>query len=545
MRQTVNAVPGYSELDLISLGDEPAWVELQESIDPLLKNDALSTIFEQLKASGAASAIVEDRYLDRDYSAEYSNFYSRLFEQYGRFCRRYHFFSRDLTPLAAASDALVRALAEVSAKNEYLGFVVIRPVPDAPIGRAVIVAPKAPDGCVTRALVGATYAAHLLGVTLEVCGVPFTQQDTRLSACAQASIWMAGRHFCAKHGGPWYSTAEISEAASKPTDVNLAQSLPAGSSGLHPNNMLRALLAMERKPYVLWADAVGDKLIWPSSLDPVAILSRYVGSGIPVIIGLHPWKPRQRDGHAVVVVGDVMRPLKPPVVTTSFPNAGVLTPYFLVHDDQRGPNLRMAVDDGQPDSETPYNVRKHVRFIMIPLPDKVFMAADVAEVIAWEALRNYITAWPDLKSAYAGVLGTSAALGDEVIDAWSNNRILAKTYLTFGWKHKKRVLESGASQTLCDTSIFQNLPRMVWVTEFARLEDVNILDTSKRRIFGHCVLDATSTGGLQPPLLFHSPGCISLYRSNTNGFFPVPQQEVMPVADDRLYVGRLKPERGA
>lgn len=545
MRQRVNAPLGSTQIRLIPLGDEPSWVDLHASIDPGLTNHALSSIFEQLKTSGAAVAIVEERYLDRDYSAEFSSFYSRLFEQYGRFCRRYHFFSRDFTDLAAAPDALVRALAEADKNNQYLGFIVIRPVPDAPIGRAVIVAPKAPDGCVTRALVGATYDAHLLGVTLHVCGVPFTQQDTRISACAQASIWMAGRHFCVKHGGPWYSTAEISEAASKPTDVNLAQSLPAGSSGLHPNNMLRALLSMERKPYVLWANAVGDKLIWPSSLDPVAILSRYVGSGIPVIIGLHPWKPDQRDGHAVVVVGDVMRPLDPPVIGTSFPNAGVLTPYFLVHDDQRGPSLRMAVDDAQPDSETPYNVRKHVRFIMIPLPDKVFMPADVAEVIAWEALRNYITAWPYLKSEYAGSLGTSETLGDEVIDAWSNNRILAKTYLTFGWKHKKRLLESGASQVLCETSIFQNLPRMVWVTEFARLEDVNILDTTKRRIFGHCVLDATSTGLMQPPLLFHSPGCISLYRSNTGGFFPEATDEVMPVPDDGLYVGRLKPERGA
>lgn len=542
MRQKVNLPLGSTEIRLIALGDEPAWVELHESIDPTLKNEALTTIFDQLKTSGAKATLLEERYLDRDYSAEFSSFYSRLFEQYGRFCRRYHFFSRDLTEVAGD---LVGALDSANDNGEYLGFVVIRPVPDAPIGRAVIVPPKAPAGCVTRSLVGATYQAHLLGITLEVCGVPFTQQDTRISACAQASIWMAGRHFCAKHGGPWFSTADISEAASKPTDVNLAQSLPAGSSGLHPNNMLRALLSMERKPYVLWAEASGNKLIWPSSLDPVAILSRYVGSGIPVIVGLHPWKPDQRHGHAVVVVGDVFRPIDPPIISTSFPNAGILTPYFLVQDDQRGPNLRMAVDDQQKDGETPYNVRRHVRFIMVPLPDKVFMPADVAEVIAWEALKNYVSAWPDLKDAFKGMLGSSETLGDEVTEAWAANQILTKTYLTFGWKHKKRLLESGASEVLRETCIFQNLPRLVWVTEFARLQDVNLLETSERRIFGHCVTDATSTGAMQPPLLFHSPGSISLYRSNSQGFFPEASHEFEPVPDDCLYKGRLKPERGA
>jgi hypothetical protein len=538
----VNAPLGSTEIRLIALGDEPAWIELHESIDPSLKSEALATIFDQLKASGAKATLLEERYLDRDYSAEFSSFYSRLFEQYGRFCRRYHFFSCDLTEIAGD---LVGALGSANTNGEYLGFVVIRPVPDAPIGRAVIVGPKAPAGCVTRSLVSATYQAHLLGVTLEVCGVPFTQQDTRISACAQASIWMAGRHFCAKHGGPWFSTADISEAASKPTDVNLAQSLPAGSSGLHPNNMLRALLSMERKPYVLWAEAAGNKMTWPSSLDPVAILSRYVGSGIPVIVGLHPWKPGQRDGHAVVVVGDVFRAVDPPVISTSFPNAGILTPYFLVQDDQRGPNLRMAVDDQQKDGETPYNVRRHVRFIMVPLPDKVFMPADIAEVIAWEALKNYVAAWTDFKNAFKDMLGSSEALGDEVTEAWASNQILAKTYLTFGWKHKMRVLESGASEVLRETCIFQNLPRLVWITEFARLQDVNFLETSKRRIFGHCITDATSTGAMQPPLLFHSPGSISLYRTNSRGFFPDASHEFEAVPDDCLYKGRLKPERGA
>src|SRR5438309_11578107 len=100
MRQKVNAPSGPTEIRLISLPDEPSWVGLHESIDQSLGNEALSAILEQLKASGARIALLEERYLDRDYSAEFSSFYSRLFEQYGRFCRRFHFFAQDFTDLA-------------------------------------------------------------------------------------------------------------------------------------------------------------------------------------------------------------------------------------------------------------------------------------------------------------------------------------------------------------------------------------------------------------------------------------------------------------
>jgi hypothetical protein len=297
MRQKVNAPLGSTQIRLISLRDEPSWIELHESIDPNLSNKALGTIFEQLKASGARAALLEERYLDRDYSAEFSNFYSRLFEQYGRFCRRFHFFTKDLIDFASNSEALVTALREAQDNDEYLGFVVVRPVPDAPIGRAIITAPKAPAGCGNRSLVGATYEAHLLGVRLKVFGVPFTQQDTRISACAQASIWMAGRHFCAKHGGPWFSTAAISEAASKPTDAYLARSLPAGSSGLHPNNMLRALSAMDRQPYVLAANETDKGWQWPTSLDPVAICRlRDSGDRRPLSLAARPERRSCRGG---------------------------------------------------------------------------------------------------------------------------------------------------------------------------------------------------------------------------------------------------------
>lgn len=534
-----------SAIRLLELDGEPAWVGLQESVDPSLSNEPWAAMLEQLRALGCATALIELHYLDRDYSAEYSAFYSRLYQRHSRHCWRIHFFQGTIAQDSAGDlDALVGRLRELDQAKEYLGFAVIRPVADAPIGRAVIASPRAPEHHANRSLVGATYEAHLFGIPLRVRGVPFTQQDTRLSACAQASIWMAGRHFHTKHQGPWFSTAAITEAASQPTDMTLAMSLPAGSNGLNPNNILRALRAMERHPYAFAAKNTETGLYWPPTLSPQTILSRYVGSGIPVIAGLKPWRPDQSAGHAVVVVGDVLKPLDPPVLTVSTPEASVLTPYFLVHDDQRGPCLRMGVERGLPDSQTPYNVRDHLQFVIVPLPDKVFMPGEVAEVIAWDVLRAYLADWPTLKTAYASDIKASAAFGDEIAAAAAANQVVAKTYLTLGWRHKDRIVaESGASHRLRERMAMCDLPKMVWVTEFARLSDVNTLDSSARRIFGHCVFDATSTGNTHPPLFLHLPGFLSLRRQTASDFYPESTDEIVTIDDDGLYRGRSKPER--
>jgi hypothetical protein len=327
--------------------------------------------------------------------------------------------------------------------------------------------------------------------------------------------------------------------------MTLATALPAGSSGLNVNNILRALRSMDRFPYAFAANVIdvpggGKGLYWPAPLEPRAILSRYVSSGIPVILGLWPWAAGQQDGHAVVVVGDTFQPLDPPTLSTSRPNAGELSPYFLVHDDQLGPNLRMPAFSGLPLAQTPYNVRDHVLYIIVPLPDKVFLPAETAERTAWDYLQWRIGEWADLKAAHDSVIGSSAQLGDAVATAASQNQIIARTYLTFGWKYKQRMLKSGAAPALRERIAIHDLPRMVWVTEFARLADINNLDPQQRAIFGHCVIDATATGPAHAPLVFHSPGFVTIYRQLPVQFFGESAVELSPIPNDCTYVPRTR-----
>jgi hypothetical protein len=184
-------------------------------------------------------------------------------------------------------------LSSLSMAGKYLGYIVARPVAHAPLCRVALAQPSSPPGTKTDLLVRCEFAVHLLGAVLSVTSTPFTQQDARVGACAQAAMWMAARHFYSKHkGSPWVSTVDITEAASKPTDHMLSLALPPGSGGLTVEHMVRALRAIGREPLLYHGEysPQNRKVTWPASIVPAAVIDRYVDSGIPVIIGLAPWE---------------------------------------------------------------------------------------------------------------------------------------------------------------------------------------------------------------------------------------------------------------
>lgn len=197
--------------------------------------------------------MLETDYLDRDYTQEtqeYSAFYSKQFRRYRRHAKRIHFFAiepSDFSDEMPSAD-LRKLLEAASTAGAYIGFLVLRPVEEGPICRAVLSVTRTSEELAENTQTAAKFEAHVCGATLSVSAMPFMQQDARLSACAQACIWMCGRQFEAGHSGPWVSTVAITEAASKPTDSILASSLPAGAGGLSLDNTLRALRFMERQP---------------------------------------------------------------------------------------------------------------------------------------------------------------------------------------------------------------------------------------------------------------------------------------------------------
>lgn len=537
-----------SAVRLAKLSTDGEWDHLRANLDSSLRNAAVENILLQLRKNGANSALIEEEYLDQDHSAVYSAFYSTVFKRHGRLCRRIHFFKNDITGSIDNSCALDSATRLQEAAEGYLGFIVARPLAHAPLGRVVVAGPANSQHTQSEVLVRAKYEAHVLGASLRLDGIAMTQQESRVGSCAQATIWAAGRHFHMRHRGPWFSTVEISDAATRLTDSMISRSLPAGSEFLTTDNMVRALSAMGREPLYYGADEIQrptqEKPIWSIqwiNIRPQDVINRYIDSGIPVILGFCPL-PGQTSGHAVLATGHTIKGLPAEIKLPTNPTQAEFCENFLAHDDQRGSNIPISIDPTGATPDFPYAILSHLYYLIVPLPKKVFISAEYAEKIAWDLLQQYQTDWPIHKALHGAALGTSVALGDAFTHELSQAKVIARTYLTYGWRYKARMLQNRVGNDFKSVLFYHALPRLVWVTEFGTFNSLNHLDKRQRRIFAHNVIDATASRLWESRSIFHAPGMSVRHFHDGAVPFGDLKDATAPITDDTDYFPKVHGE---
>ena len=374
-----------------SLDTAETWAKLAADLGDGHPEVVHSTI-RHLRILGVKSYVLEDPYIDRDYSADYLHFYARTFRTYPRHCKRAHFFTDDISSLLGEpwSAEQLRQLREV-ARTSYCGFCVIRPLPKAPIGRTVLRSQmrERPDMEATVTC-RAEYEANLLGVDLKVTGTAYLQQDARVGACAQVSIWAGMRHSHARHGSNWVSVADITRLAT-PTTRDEATSLPAGSDFLTSERMLRAISEAGYQPLCFGRPNIARTIL------------PYVESGIPVILGLNIGTD---VGHAVTVIGRVFAMRAQPTDT-----AIDYVPAYIVHDDQGGPYMLLPAEDP---ASTPHPFggdtimrtapagtvelsASHATFAVALMSPRVFSTAAIAEVSACDRINDTLSMLPYIR----------------------------------------------------------------------------------------------------------------------------------------------------
>ena len=503
-----------------SLTSSLGWDALFELSGLKPGSEIATNIYAALHDAGAAGFLLEELHTDRDFSASYSAFYSSLFAPYQKLCRRLHFFAQDITPLLRdAADAVAMSDVLHGVTADYLGFIVLRPLQHAPIGVCVLSSRHllGPNSEVT---VHADYRVHVLGAELRVKGAPLTQQDTRIGACAQAAIWGVGRHFHARHGGPWFSMPDISALALKPTDATISQSLPAGSAFLTPDNMVRALKGMDRHPVFYVKPQTG---VWDTP--PEDIIYRYLDSGIPVILGLHD--PAGGVGHAVVAVGHEMDPNVDLAHLGDNPTPARGVTHFYVMDDQRGPYRRIPKRAADKSADFPWTLEANCSYIIVPLPEKVFMPGELPELLARDILKSLLNQ-RDLALSEVGAPPLSDDSKDAEFEAASlGSEVAGRTYLTHGWKYRARAIRNGLSEPLKLAILQHRLPRFVWVTEFSKTADSFAVDPCAKRVFAHVVHDATGSQFWSSSLVADVPGLGVLWNFEANPAGPKHSFEII------------------
>ncbi len=331
--------------DVIAAGFDPP-----QTTPPRVGDKSHLGYFETYFANAdthAETIVIEEPYTDRDFLEDFAAYYVRCFNKYNSRCCRLHFFALKFTQ--ADLDGLIRGeqttLTEESLCNQdnYLGFVVIRPLPRTFIGRTCLRTYSNDNGRrqypVTR-----DYKVHLAGFTLTVRSLAFQEQDRATSACATSALWSAFHGTGVLFHHSIHSPVEITRDA--------VRRIP-GMGRTFPNSGL-----------TVWqmASAVSEIGLEPDSVDVSTenmlqgISYAYLRASIPLLLvvslydATDPQDVKDFDefepdtGHALAVTGFSLGKAN----AAPHPKHGTLFRHsridkLYVHDDQLGPFAKVGL----------------------------------------------------------------------------------------------------------------------------------------------------------------------------------------------------------
>lgn len=245
----------------------------------------LENVLAAMAEAGADVAYLEAPYVDTDFRAEFSHYFSRSFRPTSDKCERLLFF----------------------AQGNLVGMTVLRPLPAA-VGRTVLApSPESMDfvTCV------APQPVRPWGLDRVVQGYPFTSQDGEYGRCAHAAIWSIARYHHLRYGFGRRSIAAIIEAAGVREEPD--RTLPSG--GLWMAEVVAAFRRLGL-PATLYNP---DDL--PRGETVESLVCRYLDSGFPIALNT--------PGHLTVLVGYGVAPGGSVFFVRSDDNHG---PYECVQD---------------------------------------------------------------------------------------------------------------------------------------------------------------------------------------------------------------------
>ncbi|MFT4926318.1 MAG: hypothetical protein ACI8WB_002416 [Phenylobacterium sp.] len=224
-------------------------------------------------------------------------------DRYGERCARLHFFSHnfDHTKFSEIFEKEDAAKTISELKANYLGFIVIKPLPKTFIGKTCLKLYPELELASDKKVIRRTYSANLFGVELSVDSVAFQEQDKVLSACATTSIWSALHALDKSDSRSVPSSGEITLSAINHI-VDSSNSFP--NIGLTNKQILRALDIQKLRNHRVNIPEF-DKNKKESSF---RIIKSYIDSNIPVILGADVYRKDTEKltylaGHAVTILG--------------------------------------------------------------------------------------------------------------------------------------------------------------------------------------------------------------------------------------------------
>jgi len=346
-----------------------------------IENIELKNHFEYLNSYlgknglNAKSIIVEENYISKDFFSDYSAYYSFCYQNYSKYCKRLHFFSKEFSEFDFHT-AMLRNENENNWVNEcYLGYIVVKPIPYTVIGTTILKTYKSKEIDDYRKFFGIrSYSVNLFGFSLKIDSLAFQEQDSVLSACATTAIWSTLQKAAVIDYHVNIKTPfEITQDAAK---------LSIDGGRLFPNNGLTIYQMCQALTNAGLVVEVRNEPKDLTNLYLKKIIHAYAPISIPIILGVEVPTGHGYGLHAIAVSGYRLPEFKPtsPVKHISWiPN---YIDKIYVHDDQYGPFARIEFNgDDSLKSDWSNKESTKVVAILIPVFHKIRISYDDVESI--------------------------------------------------------------------------------------------------------------------------------------------------------------------
>jgi len=467
----------------------------------------------------AGTVIREENYYDEDHMRCHQRRYSRSIWQPKALCLRLHFFGGSLPPTrfarrwrSHAERGAADGGTKASKKLKYLGFLVLRDIPDEPIGRTVL----------SNALVGEAYRKHYqkqhkdasvepdftacqqaeanIGGVRLVCQATPQMPAGETGVCASAACWVALRSLQGRQLARWLSLTEITEIANR--QITLGHIMP--SEGLTPLQMCNILREAGVDPFFREVGLYPSQ--HPDSLMHFIIelfrteLYSLIEGGMPVILLTRC----NGEGHAVAVIGhtfrkkDIIDPLSIPEgrgKSLVFRSAANTVIDFITHDSLLGPFELGRIEHGRWRGSRCVVLKPTAPFGSAV--DRDIGAYVVTGYVALSPLEVCISAWQALLKT-VGFVDLISRKKPKAVPTPGD--LVFRTLLKSGTDFKRYISAAGtgAPARLVGRYLGMSLPKWIYVTHLRHYRD-----TKAPAVEGEVLLDATTKSLFRSILSVH------------------------------------------
>lgn len=397
----------------------------------------------------AQSIVIEENYISKDFLQDYASYYAFCFEDYPKFCKRIHFFRTTINEELIKNALLNKNIPE-NWWDDYLGLIVVKPIPTTVIGFSVLKNYNAANHLQDRHFWGVRdYKIHFFGKELSIPTLAFQEQDSVLAACATTAIWSMLNK----------ASTDFHTILKTPSQITRdADNVSPDGSRLFPNKGLSVLqicraifnsglVSEVKQPDHREHTADGRPAgIFVSNLYTKKILNAYSKIGIPIILVIRVPDGQQHGLHAITVSGYKQTPAEPvapkPGITWHAENIDRI----YAHDDQWGPFARVEFQN-EADLITPWT-QNHTHH----LPTKV------TNII--------VPVYPKIRISYEDIEAIVLGL-DAILTLFFDKKILHDLVwdikIDFSESFKTEITKSSLEDEAKINLLTKSLPKYLWI----------------------------------------------------------------------------------